>query len=219
MSRTSSEGRDPMTTEEKGALKGLASSGVEALIERLRDEGVQVGQAEAQRIEAEARREAARIVRDAENRAKADPRGGTTGGRCAAQGRRRGAADRHARHRAAAQGRSRRSLRRRGQTADRRQDRAGGIPRAPDPGGGRQGTRGGRNRRRTGRRGPVAQGAGEPRGAAPQPAGAARRILVALRALLGGQYPRGGRDLRGRRRHRRARASGSHSKARTCTSI
>jgi V/A-type H+/Na+-transporting ATPase subunit E len=71
MSRTSTEGRDTMTIEDKGALKGLASSGVEALIERLRDEGVQVGRAEAQRIEAEARREAARIVRDAESRAKA----------------------------------------------------------------------------------------------------------------------------------------------------
>lgn len=70
MSRQTSEGRDTMTTDDKGPLKGLASSGVEALIERLRDEGVQVGQAEAQRIEAEARREAARIVRDAENRAR-----------------------------------------------------------------------------------------------------------------------------------------------------
>ncbi len=60
-----------MSTDDKGPLEGLASSGVEALIERLRAEGVQVGQAEAQRIEVEARREAARIVRDAENRAKA----------------------------------------------------------------------------------------------------------------------------------------------------
>jgi V/A-type H+-transporting ATPase subunit E len=52
-------------------LDGLASSGVEALIERLREEGVQTGRAQAQRIEAEARHEASRIVREAEARAKA----------------------------------------------------------------------------------------------------------------------------------------------------
>lgn len=59
------------STSAPGTLEGLASSGVEALIERLREEGVQAGQAEAQRIEAEARREAARIVREAEGRAAA----------------------------------------------------------------------------------------------------------------------------------------------------
>lgn len=48
----------------------LASSGVEALIERLRAEGVESGRAEAEQILAGARREAARIVRDAETRAK-----------------------------------------------------------------------------------------------------------------------------------------------------
>lgn len=58
-------------TGDRGALAGLASSGVETLIERLRDEGVEAGRAEAERIEAEARREAARIVREAETRARA----------------------------------------------------------------------------------------------------------------------------------------------------
>jgi V/A-type H+-transporting ATPase subunit E len=62
--------RGPATTDQ-GALEGLASSGVEALIERLREEGVQTGRAEARRIEAEARHEASRIVREAEARAKA----------------------------------------------------------------------------------------------------------------------------------------------------
>ena len=65
------DSRDTITGEEKRALKGLASSGVAALLERLRDEGVQAGQAEAQRIEGEARREAARIIREAEARATA----------------------------------------------------------------------------------------------------------------------------------------------------
>lgn len=60
-----------MGTHDGTPLDGLASSGVEALIERLRDEGVQVGRAEAERIESEARREAARILREAEARAKA----------------------------------------------------------------------------------------------------------------------------------------------------
>lgn len=60
-----------MASDEKDRLEGFASSGVEALIERLRGEGVQAGQAEAERIVAEARREAARIVREAESRARA----------------------------------------------------------------------------------------------------------------------------------------------------
>jgi V/A-type H+-transporting ATPase subunit E len=44
----------------------LASSGVEALIERLREQGVQAGRAEAETILAEARRRAAQIVHEAE---------------------------------------------------------------------------------------------------------------------------------------------------------
>lgn len=59
-----------MATANQKTSQGLASSGVEALIERLRDEGVQVGREEAERIEAEARRHAAHLVRDAEARAK-----------------------------------------------------------------------------------------------------------------------------------------------------
>ncbi|NBC49114.1 MAG: hypothetical protein GVY22_14265 [Gammaproteobacteria bacterium] len=55
---------------DRSTASGLASSGVEALIERLRDEGVQVGRNAAERIEAEAHREAARILREAEARAK-----------------------------------------------------------------------------------------------------------------------------------------------------
>ena len=47
----------------------LASSGVEALIERLRDEGVATGRAAAEEIEAEARRHAAQIVQEAQARA------------------------------------------------------------------------------------------------------------------------------------------------------
>jgi V/A-type H+-transporting ATPase subunit E len=47
----------------------LASSGVEALIERLREEGVAAGRATAQEIEAEARRQAAQTVREAQGRA------------------------------------------------------------------------------------------------------------------------------------------------------
>jgi V/A-type H+/Na+-transporting ATPase subunit E len=48
---------------------GLASSGVEALIERLREEGVESGRAEAEQIVAEAGRQAAAIVREAHARA------------------------------------------------------------------------------------------------------------------------------------------------------
>jgi V/A-type H+-transporting ATPase subunit E len=47
----------------------LASSGVEALIERLREEGVASGRAAAQAIEAEARRQAAQIVQEAKEHA------------------------------------------------------------------------------------------------------------------------------------------------------
>lgn len=48
----------------------LPSSGVEALIARLRDEGVAKGQAEAERIEQEARQRATEIHREAEAEAK-----------------------------------------------------------------------------------------------------------------------------------------------------
>jgi V/A-type H+-transporting ATPase subunit E len=47
----------------------LASTGVEALIDRLRDEGVAAGRAAAQEIEADARKRAAQIVQEAEARA------------------------------------------------------------------------------------------------------------------------------------------------------
>jgi V/A-type H+-transporting ATPase subunit E len=47
----------------------LASSGVEALIDRLRDEGVAAGRAAAEQIEADARRRATEIVQEAEDRA------------------------------------------------------------------------------------------------------------------------------------------------------
>jgi V/A-type H+-transporting ATPase subunit E len=47
----------------------LASSGVEALIERLREEGVARGRAAAEEIEADARRRAAQIVQEAKDRA------------------------------------------------------------------------------------------------------------------------------------------------------
>jgi V/A-type H+-transporting ATPase subunit E len=47
----------------------LASSGVEALIDRLRDEGVAAGRTAAEKIEADARGRAAQIVQEAEARA------------------------------------------------------------------------------------------------------------------------------------------------------
>jgi V/A-type H+-transporting ATPase subunit E len=47
----------------------LASSGVEALIERLREQGVDAGRAEADKIVVEARRRAAQIVHEAETQA------------------------------------------------------------------------------------------------------------------------------------------------------
>ena len=49
---------------------GLPSSGVEALIIRLRDEGVAKGREEAERIESEAHRRAGEILREAEEEAK-----------------------------------------------------------------------------------------------------------------------------------------------------
>lgn len=48
---------------------GPASSGVEALIDRLRAEGVEAGRAEAERIVVEARRQAAAIVQEAQAQA------------------------------------------------------------------------------------------------------------------------------------------------------
>jgi len=51
-------------------LEGLASSGVEALIDRLREQGVEAGRREAHRIEAEARKSGAEIERVAEAKAK-----------------------------------------------------------------------------------------------------------------------------------------------------
>jgi V/A-type H+/Na+-transporting ATPase subunit E len=56
-----------MSTQDGSA--GLASSGVEALIDRLRAEGVEVGRAEAARIVAEARRQAGSIVQEAQTQA------------------------------------------------------------------------------------------------------------------------------------------------------
>ena len=47
----------------------LASSGVEALIERLREQGVDAGRAEADKIVVEARRRAAQIIHEAETQA------------------------------------------------------------------------------------------------------------------------------------------------------
>lgn len=58
-----------MATAEQKTLEGLASSGVEALIERLRDEGVTAGRHQARQIETEARRQAAQIIHEAETRA------------------------------------------------------------------------------------------------------------------------------------------------------
>lgn len=59
-----------MAANDQKPLAGLASSGVEALIERLRAEGVAAGETEAQRIRAEAEQRAAGLVRDAEARAR-----------------------------------------------------------------------------------------------------------------------------------------------------
>ncbi|MBN2885756.1 MAG: hypothetical protein JXM75_03490 [Chromatiaceae bacterium] len=59
-----------MATAEQDSPQGLASSGVEALIERLRDEGVSAGRHEAERIEQEARARGERLVREAEQQAR-----------------------------------------------------------------------------------------------------------------------------------------------------
>jgi V/A-type H+-transporting ATPase subunit E len=53
-----------------GKSGGLASSGVETLIERLREQGVEAGREEARRIEAEARTRALEIERAAEEKAR-----------------------------------------------------------------------------------------------------------------------------------------------------
>jgi len=58
-----------MSTPNTDTLAGLASSGVEALIDRLREEGVESGRAEAERLIAEARREASDILREAHAKA------------------------------------------------------------------------------------------------------------------------------------------------------
>ncbi len=58
-----------MTTVEQKRTQELASSGVETLIERLRDEGVAAGRVAAERIETEARKQANRQLREAETRA------------------------------------------------------------------------------------------------------------------------------------------------------
>lgn len=54
----------------KNDSQALASSGVKALIERLREQGVEAGREKAGRIEAEARRRAADIERAGEDKAK-----------------------------------------------------------------------------------------------------------------------------------------------------
>jgi V/A-type H+-transporting ATPase subunit E len=58
-----------MTDTDTDKQAKLASSGVEALIDRLRDEGVAAGRAAAKNIEADARVRAADILHDAEDRA------------------------------------------------------------------------------------------------------------------------------------------------------
>jgi V/A-type H+-transporting ATPase subunit E len=59
-----------MKSAVKNSPSDLASSGVEVLIERLREQGVESGRAEARRIEAEARKRAADIERSAEEKAR-----------------------------------------------------------------------------------------------------------------------------------------------------
>lgn len=58
-----------MAAADQKPTQTLPSSGVEALIERLRDEGVKAGREEAARIEAQARQQAAERLREAETRA------------------------------------------------------------------------------------------------------------------------------------------------------
>jgi V/A-type H+-transporting ATPase subunit E len=57
-------------TEDAGRLEGLACSGVEALIERLRDQGVEAGRSQAEQLLNEARQHAAKIEREAELKAR-----------------------------------------------------------------------------------------------------------------------------------------------------
>lgn len=59
-----------MKQEVKESPGSLPSSGVEALIARLREEGVSKGREQAERMEAEARQRAAEILREAEAEAK-----------------------------------------------------------------------------------------------------------------------------------------------------
>lgn len=59
-----------MAAAEQDIHQGLASSGVEALIERLRDEGVSAGRHEAERIEQEGRARGERLIREAEQQAR-----------------------------------------------------------------------------------------------------------------------------------------------------
>ncbi len=59
-----------MTEQEQNALEGLPSSGVEALIARLRDEGVAAGREQAEQIVSEGQRKADKLTRDAEQQAK-----------------------------------------------------------------------------------------------------------------------------------------------------
>jgi len=58
-----------MSSPNTDTLAGLASSGVEALIERLRDEGVAAGKAQAEQMTTEAEQRARKIIRTAEARA------------------------------------------------------------------------------------------------------------------------------------------------------
>jgi V/A-type H+-transporting ATPase subunit E len=56
--------------ESEGSLQSLPSSGVEALIERLREEGIKAGREEAERIESAARHQASEILAEAETKAR-----------------------------------------------------------------------------------------------------------------------------------------------------
>jgi V/A-type H+-transporting ATPase subunit E len=56
--------------EDANRLEGLACSGVEALIERLRDQGVEAGRSQAEQLLNEARQHAAKIEREAELKAR-----------------------------------------------------------------------------------------------------------------------------------------------------
>jgi len=60
-----------MAPSTQKSTQDLASSGVEALIERLRDEGVASGRAQAEQIAAEARKQSDQLIQEAEARARA----------------------------------------------------------------------------------------------------------------------------------------------------